>query len=191
VAIWALLAAVQGGCRPRQFSRERVEQALASRDRSPDAVVARLLAYFWALDSGDKGMADSLLRDALDCCPPKAPRLRSRLVVEAAYFSAYHLHNGEQAVAWFKQRQEQTYTVRDLRAAAAISQAFGRDELAAALARRALAILAKMMPTRGEIQMEMEWLQQLLAESLGVVDQEGTGGAPSEADIAQTSINKA
>ncbi len=164
---WANTAALSGLCfsdvNPAQWPVKLVEDVRAAVDDSYDGVSASMTLYYHAIGTGDELRAGRHLDHFLTNQHEYPVPFRPALCLEGAYYEAAIRNNPIEANRWLNQSNGgvmiETYT--RLRAEAAVKQAEGQPEQAAAQARQALALLARQ-PSNTMTQIEHHLLQSIL-----------------------------
>lgn len=127
---------------PREWPRELVETVVALRDASSEEAVGNLLAYSWALDTGDVETAARRMDRVLETVEACPPALAPSIHLEAAFFTAAFRRDAARARELLARVPEKAYGVKPYdrdRAGAAIALAEGDLPRARELAERALA----------------------------------------------------
>ena len=94
-----LQLALLHGEHPRTWDEESVTAATSIQDDSCDAVMARWLAYLWALERKNITAATKYLEEAL-AASPAAGVLCDRLFLEAAVFQGWFREDSSKAAFW-------------------------------------------------------------------------------------------
>lgn len=99
-----LQLALLHGEHPRTWDEESVTAATSIQDDSCDAVMARWLAYLWALERKNITAATKYLEEALAASPAGA--LCDRLFLEAAVFQGWFREDSSKAAFWAERIHE-------------------------------------------------------------------------------------
>lgn len=165
-AIFALGGLSRIGRRPREWDTDWIEQAMALPDGSYDHHSGIFLAYYWALDQGAVEWAGQLLDEGLRSRRVWPDKFVGRLLLEAAYFEAFHRRRPQIAQDLLAQVGErfmiEPYTER--RVEAALQWAQDRKDQAVRLAQTGLREVQRDL-NEGIPQAEQEWLQQIIQAS--------------------------
>lgn len=165
-AISALGGLSQLGHRPREWDQDWIQQAMAVPDGSYDHHSAVFLAYYWALDQGAVEWAGRLLDEGLRSRHAWPDKFVGRLLLEAAYFEAFHRQRPQVAQDLLAQVGErfmiEPYTER--RVEAALRWAQDRMDQATTLAQTGLRDVQRDLD-EGIPKAEQDWLQQILLAS--------------------------
>ena len=160
-----LQAAFLAGDRPRQLDRSLVQRAVAVQAGGQLDALARLYAYYYAIDTGDLLSAYDHLKVALARYAEYPRSLRAILGLEAAYFIAFHHHDPEAAGAWLgRGKGNSPPSGAWLRAEAAVLLAAGHRSEANHLAQLALRQPASSMAP-GITRAEREWLEAIIEKA--------------------------
>ena len=159
-ALCALAAASTSGLRPREWNKALFQRMTPSTDRTPEEVLARMMAYFQALDEQDVAGAEIHLRQASGLAD--ADRVLKPLIqAETAYFEARFRGNPVLARALLDQAHGE-FLEQDQRLTAetAILLSEGRLAEAKERAREALAAYQQSpVCDTGIAVMYQEWLR--------------------------------
>jgi hypothetical protein len=104
------------GEHPRTWDEGAIVRATSTQDESRDFVIARWLAYLWALEGQDITSSTKYLEEALAAPNSAAAGLRDRLFLEAAVFQAWFREDARKARFWAEQiRQRKLVPLQRLR----------------------------------------------------------------------------
>ena len=166
-ALCALAAASTSGIRPREWNRAFMQKMTPLADRSPEAVLARMMAYFQALDERDEAGAETHLRQAIGLADTDRV-LKPVIQAETAYFEARFRGHPVLARALLDQaRGEFVEQDQRLTAETAILLSEGRLAEAQERARDALAAYRQSpVCDAGIAVMYQEWLRHVCASQV-------------------------
>lgn len=161
-ALNTLAGASVAGERPRDWRGALIQTHLSTpSDRSVPDLNLSLMAYYWLLDRQDVAGAGVVLDRTLGAVAATSPLMRTRLILEAAYWEARHFHNASAARTWLNRAKGATADRHaHLRAESAVLLAEGRCEEAWARAQEGLFALERAVST-GILQAEAEWLREI------------------------------
>lgn len=157
---------ILGGARPREWPGALVLRQVALAETPQQVHGASIVAYSWALDTGDSAGAGMFLDRALATIPtPSKPH--PALALEAAYFAARYRSNLPLARAWLAYgKGTQFEPVMRPRAEMAMLLVEGRCEEALMRATQGLAACELLAPkTMSGLQTEAEDLRAMAAEA--------------------------
>ncbi len=163
----AITGASAGGTRPREQNPRLMQRFLDLREGNSQDAIANWFGYVWLLDSGRAAEAGDLLDLALTQQDGLPETFRPALMVEAAFFEAWHRGNAAQARELLDGAQGGMVEAHTrARAEAAVLFAEERFAEAADSARSGLAVTRRSMDRGGAIA-EHDTLQtiKLQAES--------------------------
>lgn len=163
-ALIRLSGASMAGERPRDWDVSSLMLARPQKPvgRSAPDLSMTLMAYYGLLDRRDAVGAGALLDQTLGKVATTLPMMRTRLILEAAYFEAHHRHNAAAARTWLSKAQRARADRHTrLRAESAVLLAEGRYEQAAKCAQEGLFALERAVNT-GIAQAEAAWLREIL-----------------------------
>lgn len=153
------------GRRPRDWDPALIRRATAVPDGRYDDLAARLLAYQHALDAVEITLAGRILHEARSLRIAWHVPLQATLILESAYFRAFHRGDPAEARTWLDQiRRGRNQNVRLNRAVAAVRLAEGDPAGALNAAREGLALLEEEF-NRGLAQAEREWLTAIATKA--------------------------
>lgn len=166
---WCALVALNGsnvlGQRPRDWDGALVEQALAVSDGSYDDLSAHFAGYRWAMDNGRLDQAYTYLEKGLESRIAWAGGAPARLLLEKAYFCAYHHGDAENGRQWLERyRLGHRPVPLQYRAEAAVLLAEGNIPAAREAAEAGLQALRETTNTGLKIA-EEAWLHAILADA--------------------------
>jgi hypothetical protein len=154
------------GVRPRDWDGALIERILTPSDGSAYDVMANLYGYYHALDCGRIEEAGQRLDEAVAIRKLYLAEGHSSILLEAAYFIAFHRHDAEEArIALELAKGGIVEQQTRLRAEAAVLLAEGHCEEAAAKAEAGLKLVSRSIDRGGAIA-EEEWLIAIRAECL-------------------------
>ena len=162
-ALWALQGYASMGYRPRDIPAAIVRSAASVRESTPDAAIASLLAYYWALDSGDIDAAGVYLDRLVALADSLSTHMQPGVSAERAYFLARYRGDPAAAIALCAAIPPGCPRVVVLRAWAAIHLAQGRPQEAILCAEEGMQILATDYKTQ-QVEDERDWLRAIIAE---------------------------
>ncbi|HKD44532.1 MAG TPA: hypothetical protein VKD24_02650 [Candidatus Angelobacter sp.] len=111
-----LQRALVRGEHPRTWDGGAIVRATSIQDESRDFVIARWLAYLWALEGQDITSSTKYLEEALAAPNSAAAGLRDLLFLEAAVFQAWFREDAKKARFWAGQiRQSKLVPLQQLR----------------------------------------------------------------------------
>ncbi len=175
---WCALVALHGlseaGHRPKAWPASLVNTALSADDGSLDDLTARLMGYYWAMDTNREIVAGEMLAEAWVNPLVWSGPGRAQLALEQAFLAAYAQGDATVGRTWLdrvKQRDDGYAPAQ--RAAAAVLLAEGETTQAASLAGAALATLSAREPT-GIRQVEMAWLDDIIRRATNDVPESST-----------------
>jgi len=148
-----------GGARPRDWDSGQVGRLLAMRGDTLDDAPVNLFAYYHALDCGSVERAGAFLDLALAQRADYSP-----ILVEAAYFEAFHRRNLDKAKSHLRQLKPSTVEEHTrLRAEAAVLMAAGHYRKAAHRVELGL-YGSQRSVDQGGVLAERDWLEAILNE---------------------------
>jgi hypothetical protein len=170
LALIALAGESFAGIRPREWSEVWIRRAIEDTEDVHVRTAGRLVAYHHALDSGDVEAARAVLGALLLELPAVPSTERSRVLLDAACFLAYHDRDPDRARAFLSQATGGPMVSAHQRplANAALALAEGRAGDAMALAEHARAALARV-PDRGEARAAADMVDAVMREARGAV----------------------
>ncbi len=165
IATLRLTADLLSGRRPRDWRSEIVDELFSFADNSALDTVARLYAYYHALDTGQTYRAAEFLRPVLAGWPAYLTTANASLALEGAYIAGFLDRDVEYARLWISRAgdgiaENQTR----LRAVAALAFAEGRFDDAIHLAQEGLEAAPHSADPGGKLA-EIDLLTELLNES--------------------------
>jgi hypothetical protein len=166
VAVYAYMASLRQGIRPRDTDPIIAKQALAVPEKSVDHISGLLIAYAVALDKKDFKQAGRYLDQAIAICSYYPGLFQGSLLLEAAYFEAHIRGHAELGRQWFSKIQDKALIdpIALLRAEAALLLAEGNWARARSKADKGLAYTQRDLSMTGSAIAENEMLQSLLQD---------------------------
>ncbi len=162
-SMFALAGFSLAGIRPRHWDPVWIERVLRIPDESMDHASGLLYGYLYALDRGEIQQASRVFDQILELQTKMPAKFRDRLLLETAYFMAFHRQEAESAQALLDQAKErfmiETYTEK--RVEAAIAWAKGWHQQAQIFAQEGLTLIQPDLKF-GIPQAEADWLKAIV-----------------------------
>lgn len=151
------------GTRPSAWPASVIERILALRDGSFEDFDANRFGYYYANDCKEWKRAGEYLDLAVAQCEQTPPIVRAGILLEKAYFEAFHRQNAK-SCAWLEQVQKEGIDKHTrLRGEAAVLLVEGNYARAASKAQAGLDAVGESQDRGGSLA-EADWLQMILEE---------------------------
>jgi hypothetical protein len=153
------------GARPRDWAITSLLHAFAHCvEKDDEWAQAGLLAYYHALDNGDKAIAGRFLEQVLSDFEGFSPGMRHSLALESAFYQARYCQDPVLGHAWLGRGREDLFGPHTrLRAEAAVLLAEGLPELAVEKARDGLEAAVNFYDC-GLAQAEADWMRAMVLQ---------------------------
>lgn len=163
-ALAILAGAMMNDTRPRDLNTDYLKSALALPDKTVDDLSAHVLAYQWALDSGNVEEAQRCLDYAATNLESYPEAFRPLVAIEVAYMEGTYKHNAEEAQKWLTLAGKSAFVELPtrLRAEAALALAQDDFKIAQEKATEAILFMEKKSRLSGSEQMERDLAEDIV-----------------------------